>query len=75
MTGTVTGAAAGGSVDVYREQRSARTLVATVPLAADGSFAATDPAWTSTSVYRAVYRDPVTGLPVAALLRTPPPAG
>jgi hypothetical protein len=63
LTGRVDGAS-GGSVQIYREQP--RTLVATVPLAADGSFSATDamPA----VAYRAVYVEPVTGIPYAALV-------
>jgi hypothetical protein len=41
-------------------------------VAADGSFAAIDPAPGSDLVlYRAVYRDTLSGLPYASLLRTP----
>jgi hypothetical protein len=63
---------AGGTVQVYRETPSApRILVATVPLAADGSFTAVDAPPTSPTVYRAVYVDATTGIPYASLLRTP----
>jgi hypothetical protein len=62
LTGRVDGAV-GGSVQIYRERP--RTLVATVPLAADGSFSATDT--TPAVAYRAVYVEPVTGIPYAAL--------
>ena len=71
ISGRVDGAA-GGTVQVYRETpTSPRTLVATVPLAADGSFAAVDAPPTSLTLYRAVYVDAATGVPYAALLRTP----
>ena len=79
-TGAVSGrvvGASGGSVDVFREAPGLpRTLVATVPLARDGSFSANDQPVTSPTLYRAVYRDPATGIPYARLLRTPVgPAG
>ena len=76
MSGRVVGAS-GGSVDVFREAPGLpRTLVATVPLARDGSFSANDQPVTSPTLYRAVYRDPATGIPYARLLRTPVgPAG
>jgi hypothetical protein len=71
ISGRVDGAA-GGTVQLYRETpTSARTAVATVPLAADGSFAAVDAAPTSPTLYRAVYVDAATGIPYASLLRTP----
>ena len=71
LSGRVAGATA-GSVALYREQRQGvRTLVATVPLGADGSFAASDAAPPAPSTYRAVYVDATSGLPVASLLRTP----
>jgi hypothetical protein len=60
--------ASGGSVLVYQELP--RTLVATVPLAADGSFVVTDSAALPAGVYRAVYVEPVTGIPYAALTST-----
>ena len=40
-------------------------------LAADGTFIFQDAAPTSPTLYRAVYVDPVSGIPYAALLRTP----
>ena len=40
-------------------------------LAADGSFAYNDAAPTSPTLYRAVYVDPGTNIPYAALLRIP----
>lgn len=71
ISGRVDGGA-GGTVQVYRETpTSPRILVATVPLATDGSFAAVDAAPTSPTLYRAVYVDPATGIPYGALLRTP----
>jgi hypothetical protein len=70
ISGRVEGGA-GGTVQVYRESPTARALVATVPLAADGSFAATDTAPTSPTLYRAAYVDGATGIPYASLLRTP----
>ena len=66
------GGVPGGTVELYREQPYAgRVLVGTVPLAADGSFAAQDTPPTSPTLYRAVYRDPLTGLPYSSLTRTP----
>jgi hypothetical protein len=71
LAGRVDGAS-GGTVQVYRESpTSPRALVATVPLAADGSFTAADTAPTSPTLYRAVYVDGATGIPYASLLRTP----
>ena len=71
LIGRVDGSS-GGTVQVYRESPSSpRALVATVPLAADGSFAATDAAPTSPTLYRAVYLDGAAGIPYASLLRTP----
>jgi hypothetical protein len=59
-------------VQVYRETPNfGRALVASVPLAADGSFAVADAPPSSPVFYRAVYVDPATGVPYAALLRTP----
>jgi hypothetical protein len=77
LTGRVRGAQ-GGSVVVYRElSGGTRTAVATVPLAADGSFTASDPTLgpAAPAAYRAVYVD-ANGIPYAALLSTgaaPPP--
>jgi hypothetical protein len=68
-TGRVDGAAS-GTVELYREAPdTGRRLAATAPIAPDGSFAAQVPA--SPTLYRAVYRDPVTGVPYGALLRRP----
>jgi hypothetical protein len=72
-TGTATGrvdGATGGSVQIFREAPdTGRLLVATASVSADGSFTAQVPA--SPTLYRAVYRDPGTGIPYAALLRSP----
>jgi len=70
LAGRVTGSA-GGAVELYREQAGrAPLLVATVPLAADGSFAAVDAAPPAAALlYRAVFRDAAGGLPSASLLR------
>jgi hypothetical protein len=63
---------AGGSVSVYREVSvGPRRLVAVVPLAPDGTFATTEESPPLPSYYRAVYSDPGTGIPFAALLRSP----
>jgi hypothetical protein len=71
VTGRVAGATA-GVVQVYRELGSAgRVLVGNAQLAPDGSFAVQDAAPASPTFYRAVYVDPATGIPYAALLRTP----
>ena len=71
LAGRVEGAS-GGAVEIYREQEAVhRAPVATVPLAADGSFTAQDVPPHLPTVYRAVYRDPVTGVPYAALTRQP----
>jgi aryl-alcohol dehydrogenase-like predicted oxidoreductase len=54
---------------VARERRVG--ILARVPLASDGSFAAADPSPAAGTLYRAVYREPTTGLPYAFLLRAP----
>jgi hypothetical protein len=69
LSGRVTGAA-GGSVELWRETEAGSELVSSLPLAADGTFAATDLPPARPLVYRAVYRDPASGLPVASLVRT-----
>lgn len=69
LAGRVTGVS-GGSVELWRETQAGSELVATLPLAADGTFAATDLPPARPLVYRAVYRDPASGLPVASLVRT-----
>ena len=70
LTGTVQGAAS-GSVTLYRETAGARVLVGTFPLAADGSFTASDPgASKPPAAYRAVWTDPATGIPYCAVFAT-----
>jgi len=69
LTGNVTGAPAGGSVEVDRETGQGRQLLTTVPLAADGTFTLTDLPPSRPLTYRAVYRD-ANGVPLAALVRT-----
>lgn len=68
LTGRVAGVSA-GSVELWRETQAGSELAATVPLAADGTFGATDTPPVRPLTYRAVYRDPVSQLPLAALLR------
>ena len=71
LTGSVLGATA-GVVQLFRESPNApRVAVATVPLAADGTFVAHDVAQASPTLYRAVYVDAATGIPYAALVRAP----
>jgi hypothetical protein len=70
LSGRVDGAAAGGSVELWRETQTGADLATTVPLAADGSFSYLDSPPTRPLTYRAVYRDPVTGVPLASLVRT-----
>jgi hypothetical protein len=69
LSGTVTGAAAGGTVEIWRETQTGSELAATLPLAADGSFSLTDTPPSRPLTYRAIYRD-ANGLPLAALVRT-----
>jgi len=69
LTGAVTGAPAGGSVEIDRETGQGQELLTTVPLAADGTFTLTDLPPTRPLTYRAVYRD-VNGVPLASLVRT-----
>jgi hypothetical protein len=72
-TGHVDGSVPGvtsGAIELYRELPHApRELVATLPIAADGSFQADglDP----TSLHRAVYIDPGTGIPFGFLPGVP----
>jgi hypothetical protein len=62
--------AAGGDVQIYREAPdTGRQLVATASIAPDGSFAAKVPV--VPTLYRGVYRDPISGIPYGALLRSP----
>ena len=71
LTGSVQGAT-GGWVTLYRESAAgARTAVGTFPLAAGGTFAASDPnASMPPAAYRVVWTDPATGIPYCALLAT-----
>jgi hypothetical protein len=64
LAGRVAGASA-GTVAIYDEAARPRALVATVPLAPDGTFTMTAP----TGLYRAVYVDSATGVPYAAVER------
>jgi hypothetical protein len=67
LTGRVEGVA-GGTVTLYRERPGVpRTQFAAVPLASDGSFSIPAPASPIATAYRAVYTDPATGIPYAAL--------
>src|SRR5438067_853401 len=69
-TGEVAGAIR-GRVAVYRERPGeARALVARATLSG-GAFSLVDHPATRPLVYRAVYTDPATGIPYAALLRDP----
>jgi hypothetical protein len=69
LTGRVTGAAAGASVEIDRETGQGQQLLTTLPLAADGTFSLTDLPPSRPLTYRAVYRD-ANGVPLAALVRT-----
>jgi hypothetical protein len=71
VTGRVRGAG-GGSVSILRERPgSPRESIATVKLAADGTFSVIDRPQARPLLYRAVYTDAATGIPYAALLRQP----
>jgi hypothetical protein len=71
LDGRVLGAT-GGSVVIYRERPgSDRTAVGTVSLTSGGSFSLDDHPPQRPLLYRAVYVDPTTGIPYAALLRQP----
>jgi hypothetical protein len=68
-SGRVDGAA-GGTISIYRDAPdTGRQLVAMAAVAPDGSYAARIPV--APTLYRAVYRDPATGVPYGALLRAP----
>ena len=72
LTGRVEGAT-GGTITIYRERPDApRTPLGVVPLAADGSFSIPAPASPLATAYRAVYADPATGIPYAALVGPSP---
>ena len=69
--GTVAGAT-GGTVQIYRElPHAARELVATSPVAADGSFQASGLGSSEDNLYRAVYVDPATTVPFSFLPGVP----
>jgi hypothetical protein len=71
LSGRVRGYA-GGRVTIYRERPGrARSLAGTATPARDGSFTLTDKRPLRPLLYRAVYAQPKTGVPYAALLRTP----
>jgi hypothetical protein len=62
----------GGRVTIYRERPgAARSLAGAVTPSRDGSFTFTDKRPLRPLLYRAVYAQPKTGVPYAALLRTP----
>jgi hypothetical protein len=69
LSGRVAGVST-GSVELWRETQAGPELAATLPLAADGSFAASDLPPVRPLTYRAVYRDPASGLPLASLVRS-----
>ena len=70
ISGAVAGAAR-GRVAIYRERPGeARVLVARAALSG-GAFSLVDKPTVRPLVYRAVYTDPATGIPYAALLREP----
>ncbi|MGZ8701487.1 MAG: hypothetical protein ACXWZY_04245 [Gaiellaceae bacterium] len=72
VSGSVVGGVGGGTVDLFRELRDApRELVATSPVAADGSFQASGLGSSQDSLYRAVYVDPLTGIPFGFLPGVP----
>jgi hypothetical protein len=70
LNGAVAGAR-GGEIELYHETPSLRTLAIRAPLRSDGSFALTETAPPAGTHFRAVYREPTTGLPYATLVRTP----
>jgi hypothetical protein len=64
------GAPVAGTVQIWRETGAGSELVTIVPLAADGTFSLTDLPPVRPLVYRAVYVDPASGVPLASLYRT-----
>ena len=60
-----------GAVQIYREAAAGRAEVGVAELAADGAFTFQDTPPTSPTLYRALYVEPSTTIPYAALLRTP----
>ena len=70
-SGAVAGAT-GGTVQIYREHPYfSRELVATSPVAADGSFEASGLSSSEDNLYRAVYVDPATTIPFGFLPGVP----
>ncbi|HKC83422.1 MAG TPA: hypothetical protein VKD46_05445, partial [bacterium] len=69
LAGRVTGASS-GTVELWRETQAGSELAATLPLAADGTFATADLPPVRPLLYRAVYLDPASGLPLGSLVRT-----
>lgn len=69
LSGRVTGAVPGGSVELWKETPSGPVHADTLPLAPDGSDTVVDAPTGTPVVYRAIYRDPASGLPIAALDR------
>jgi hypothetical protein len=71
VSGRIRGAGR-GKVTIYRERPGyARRAIGSVQLGTDGSFSLSDRPPARPLVYRAVYTDRATGIPYAALLRTP----
>jgi hypothetical protein len=69
LAGGLTGVT-GGTVDVYRELGPGRRdLAGTALVAPDGAFTLVDRPSALPLRYRAVYRDPLSGIPYASLLR------
>ena len=68
LSGSVQGAS--GTVELWRETQAGAELVTTLPLAADGTFSFVDTPPVRPLVYRAVFVDPASGLPLASLVRT-----
>lgn len=67
VSGSVTGAG-GGTVQIYHELPHApRELVATSPVATDGTFQASGLSSSPDDLYRAVYVEPATGIPFGFL--------
>jgi hypothetical protein len=73
LGGTVyaqSGTPVAGTVQLWRETAAGAQLFASLPLAADGTFTATDLPPVRPLLYRAVYVDPASGVPLASLFRT-----
>ena len=71
ISGTVQGVAA-GTVRLYRERPGAARQAIGSTAITNGTFAFVDPSPVQPLLYRAVYTDPKTKIPYAALLRPPP---